>query len=332
MKNYVKIGRLEAVRLRDVWKDEAYDFTPWLALDENIDILGDVIGKQLTVESVETSVGRYFADIVCRDEDENIVLIENQLTRTDHKHLGQICTYAAGLNAKTIIWIAESIAEEHREAVDWLNSISNDDVEFYAVGVKAMRIGDSSPAPLFELSAQPALFSRAARRDMKQQSEKPRSELQLRKSKFWAECIKIAARRIDGAENRAAYYKSYQTFSSLTYKQIRVNFIACANTQLARVEAYFRSDKADVLLEALMPLKASIETEYGSVLQFECPENAKYVRIADYHPAGEMLFAEGRAEQQAWFINKLEVLIASVRNHVSKIDMNSAAQRIKDKP
>lgn len=114
-----QLGRLEKVELREVWKTEASDFTPWLAQEQNIELLGETIGIDLEVEAQEKNVGPFRADILCKDTlTDNWVLIENQLERTDHTHLGQLLTYAAGLNAVTIVWIAERFTDEHRATLD----------------------------------------------------------------------------------------------------------------------------------------------------------------------------------------------------------------------
>ena len=111
----MKLGRLEKLDLRTYWKKEATDFTPWLAQDENIQLLSEITGIELEVQSQEAGVGPFSADILCKDTiNDHFVLIENQLEKTDHTHLGQLLTYAAGLDAVTIIWIAQKFTEEHR--------------------------------------------------------------------------------------------------------------------------------------------------------------------------------------------------------------------------
>lgn len=98
------LGRLEKVELRNAWQSESGDFTPWLAREENLKLLGEAINLDLELEAQEKNVGPFRADILCRDtaSDEHWVLVENQLERTDHGHLGQLLTYAAGLKAATI--------------------------------------------------------------------------------------------------------------------------------------------------------------------------------------------------------------------------------------
>ena len=140
------LGTMERVKdLRVVWDSEAGGFTPWLAREENLALLGDALNLELTLEGTEESVGSYRADIVCRDTlTEGLVLIENQLEQTDHRHLGQIFTYAAGLNAVTIVWIATRFNEEHRAALDWLNAITDESVNFFGIEIELWRIGGSA--------------------------------------------------------------------------------------------------------------------------------------------------------------------------------------------
>ena len=124
MTTKAKLGRLQRVELRECWEREDTDFTPWLASEENIALLGEAIGIELEVQQEEASVGPFRADILCKNTaSSELVIIENQLERTDHGHLGQTLTYAAGLDAVTIIWIAARFTEEHRAALDWLNRI-----------------------------------------------------------------------------------------------------------------------------------------------------------------------------------------------------------------
>jgi hypothetical protein len=125
----MKLGKMHKVEIKDLWKGEATEFTPWLVQEENIKLLGETLLLDLEVLDHEKSVGIFKADILCKDTASNTyVLIENQLERTDHTHLGQLITYAAGLEAVTIVWIAKNFAEEHRAAIDWLNSITDERV------------------------------------------------------------------------------------------------------------------------------------------------------------------------------------------------------------
>ncbi len=161
-----ELGRLTRVDLREAWETEAQDFTPWLAQDENIGVLAETLEMELEVEAQEKDVGPFRADILCRDanspDHDAWVLIENQLERTDHTHLGQLLTYAAGLNTVTIIWIAQRFTDEHRAALDWLNDITGERYQFFGLEVELWRIGDSLAAPKFNIVAKPNEWTRKA--------------------------------------------------------------------------------------------------------------------------------------------------------------------------
>lgn len=150
----VELGKLVRVDPREVWAHEAHDMTPWLL--DNADVLADVLGIDLELSDAEHPVGAFALDLIGRDLTHDCVLIiENQLTPTDHGHLGQLITYAAGTDAGTVVWVAPAFREEHRQALDLLNSLGGDRVRFFGVQLGVVRIGDSAAAPLMELQAQP---------------------------------------------------------------------------------------------------------------------------------------------------------------------------------
>ena len=182
----MNIGKLEKVDLRGYWNNEATDFTPWLAKEDNIKQLGDAIGIELEVVGQEQNVGPFRADILCTDQENHYVLIENQLEITDHKHLGQILTYAAGLNAVSIIWIASQFTDEHRAAIDWLNRITDSDFNFFAIEIQLLKIGDSAAAPLFNIVAKPNDW---AKRTKASSSNQPSdlSETKAAQLQYWTE-------------------------------------------------------------------------------------------------------------------------------------------------
>ena len=180
-----ELGKLQRVELRDVWQLEAQHFTPWLAEQGNLTTLSQELGLDLELVGLEVSVGPYAADIVCKDTLSGThVLIENQLEKTDHNHLGQILTYAAGLEARTVVWVAARFTDEHRAAIDWLNEITHEDWQFFALEIELWRIGTSAPAPKFNVICRPNDWSRAVRDEAaKAESSSPTQALQLR---FWS--------------------------------------------------------------------------------------------------------------------------------------------------
>ena len=148
------LGRLTTVSAREVWTHEAHNFTPWVL--QNVDVLSDLLGMDLVLDVAEHPVGGFSLDLMGRDlSDDSVVIVENQLEQSDHPHLGQILTYAAGTNPKTIVWITTGFRPEHRAALDWLNEHTDPDTRFFGVEIEVVRIGDSAPAPNFRLVAEP---------------------------------------------------------------------------------------------------------------------------------------------------------------------------------
>lgn len=153
MSEDTRFGRLVKVAARAGWVHEAHDFTPWLA--ENLDLLGAAVGLSLELRNREHPVGRYSLDLLLEDAQERAVIVENQFGSTDHDHLGKLLTYCAGVDAKVVIWIAETLNAEHVAALEWLNDHTLQDVGFFGVELELLRIGESLPAPHFKVVVQP---------------------------------------------------------------------------------------------------------------------------------------------------------------------------------
>lgn len=156
------LGQLVNVDVREQWPHEATDFTPWLAHEKNISELGKSLGLELETERVEVAVGPYSADILARDSTGTYVVVENQLKKTDHDHLGKSITYASVLGAKSVIWVAPFFTDEHRKALDWLNDHTTDELAFYGVQLELWSIDGSKPAVRFNAVSRPAEIVRQA--------------------------------------------------------------------------------------------------------------------------------------------------------------------------
>lgn len=179
----VKIGKLTEVDVRDLWKHEQYDFSNWLAKEENIKLLDDEIGLTLMDINKEVYIGSYRCDLVAKDETTGqIVIIENQLEATNHDHLGKIITYAAGLDAKTIIWIVKEAREEHKAAIEWLNNNSSEEIGFFLIELHAYKINDSLPAPMFKVVEKPNNFTKTSKQNY---SDKELNRSQNERLIFW---------------------------------------------------------------------------------------------------------------------------------------------------
>jgi len=159
----MELGILKTITPRQKWNNEARDFTPWLA--KNIEELNKAVGLELEVENTEVAVGPYSADILAKDTGTGkYVVIENQLEKTNHDHLGKAITYASVLDASTIIWIATDFTEEHKKSLDWLNDHTSDEISFYGVQVELWQIDDSRPALRFNIISKPNQAVRQAAR------------------------------------------------------------------------------------------------------------------------------------------------------------------------
>lgn len=176
------LGKIKELDLREIFKDEARDLTPWLAKEENLAILSEEIGTEIKLIQVEAEVGRFNVDILAEEESSRRkIVIENQLETTDHDHLGKIITYASGHDANIVIWIFKDIRDEHRRAIDWLNEHTDENMDFFAVKLQLWQIDNSNPAPKFEIMASPNEWAKTIR-------NKPPGEItdtKLQQLEFW---------------------------------------------------------------------------------------------------------------------------------------------------
>src|SRR5699024_3050068 len=153
----VNLSRLEEIKdLRTVWPHEALDFTPWLSQDDNIALLADAVGLDITVDETESSVGDFNVDIFASETGtDRKIIIENQLEDTNHDHLGKLITYASGKSADVIIWLVKHAREEHKAAIEWLNNHTDEKIGFFLCEIKLYRIGNSELAVKFEVIERP---------------------------------------------------------------------------------------------------------------------------------------------------------------------------------
>lgn len=180
-----ELGKLEKVDVREVWKHEARDFSAWLARPENLDVLAEQLGIEIEPLGTEVPVGRFNIDILAKEPNTNEqIIIENQLEPTDHDHLGKVITYAAGFDARYLIWIVKDVLPEHLKAVEWLNEHLDEEIRCFLIRIEVWQIGDSKPAPRFEVISVKndwvsSLKQSAASADV--------SPLKIKQHQFWAE-------------------------------------------------------------------------------------------------------------------------------------------------
>lgn len=153
----IELGKIERIKdLRTVWAHEALDFTKWLGKEQNLELLSRAIGIDISLEEMESAVGGFSVDIYASEETTGRkIIIENQLEDTDHDHLGKIITYASGKNAEVIVWIVKRARDEHRQAVEWLNQHTDENIGFFLVEIELWKIDDSAPAVKFNVVEKP---------------------------------------------------------------------------------------------------------------------------------------------------------------------------------
>lgn len=266
----LKLGRLERIELRNIWLSEAVDFTPWLARPENIALLGETLGIDLEVEAQEKSVGPFRADILCKDTgNDKWVLVENQLERTDHGHLGQLLTYASGLEAVTIVWIAAKFTEEHRSTLDWLNRITNESFRFFGLEVELWKIANSPAAPKFNIVAKPNNWSQSVARAARAIDETELSETRLLQRDYWSALNSV----LDQKKGPVAGNKKPQPQSWMSYRigrtGINVAGAISIPKKLIRAELYLKGALAKTYFSILEKQKAAVEKELGYELLWE---------------------------------------------------------------
>lgn len=318
------LGRLTRVELRDIWMSEATDFTPWLAREENLAILGETLGIDLEFEAQERAVGPFRADILCKDIGSNAwVLIENQLERTDHGHLGQLLTYASGLEAVTIVWIAARFTEEHRSTLDWLNKITDDTFKFFGLEVELWRIGQSPAAPKFNLVSKPNDWSRSVAQAARAIDDSELSDVRTLQRDYWGALHQVLD-KVKGpiAGNRKPQPQSWMAYS-IGRTEFNLGAVMIRPKRLVRTELYIAGDNAKRFFYLLREQKDSIEAELGYPLDWEELPTRRDSRVS---VSLENLDPEDQADwprQHEWLAKHLNDFHRVFLNRVRSLDADA---------
>lgn len=298
-----ELGILKKRNLRDLWPNEAHDFTPWLA--DNVSALGEALGMELELKGQEVSVGDFSLDLLAKDlgseglNSEGKVVIENQLTPTDHDHLGKLLTYASGRGASTVIWVAESIRDEHRQALEWLNQKTDSDTQFFGVVVEVLQIDNSKPVYNFR----PIVFPNEWQKVKLRQVAGQFSGKEKAYKEFFQALIDDLRENHRFTSARTAWPKNWTAFGS---RVSGINFGAVfARDGQVCVRVYFNKPdmaKNKALFDALEKQKESIEKELGDRLEWERRDDKKASQIAIYRD-GAIESADD--ELKEWMVDNL---------------------------
>lgn len=319
--NDIILGRLERLDLRGIWSSEAADFTPWLARPENLQVLAETLAMDLEVEAQEKRVGPFRADILCKNlEDGHWVLIENQLERTDHLHLGQLLTYAAGLQAVTIVWIADKFTEEHRATLDWLNKITDDSFQFFGLEVELWRIGSSPAAPKFNIVSKPNDWSRSVAVAAKAIDDADLTETRLKQREYWKAFNNV----LTTTAGPVGGNKKPQPQSWMGYSVGRSNFTLSAvmlrQSDQIRAELYLSGTNAKAYFWLLHAQKDAITKELGYELKWEELPEGQDSRICVYRDDADPENTGDWPRQHAWLAQRLNDLHRVFSNRVKELD------------
>lgn len=301
-----ELSHLEEVELSEVWPDEAQDFTPWLAEEENLILLGKVLNIDLEFEAQEINVGKFRDDILCRNAvDDSWVVIENQLEGTNHRHLGQILTYSAGLEAYTIIWIAKEFEQEHIAALDWLNKITHERFRCFGIEIKVWQIGNSACAPQFDIVCAPNDWSRTVNQKTQHAVDKNVSEFKQLQENFWTELCDYMVQRGSSIKLRKPKPSNHIS-ASIGKANFSISAYMDKQNQKIRVRIYMGGQNSTAHFHLLQEQQSEIEKEFGEPLEWEEKPKGKEKWISlsksDTDPTNEADWQN----QHKWLAAKIE--------------------------
>jgi hypothetical protein len=310
--NIGTIGKLERVALREVWKHEALDFTQWL--QNNLDVLSESLDLNLIGAEREKAAGAFSIDLVAEEENGHTVIIENQLEKSNHDHLGKLITYLSAMAAKAAIWIVSDPRPEHVAAVAWLNESSG--AAFYMVKVEAVRIGDSPAAPLFTLIVGPS----EATEDVGQTKKEIAARYGIRK-RWWTQLVD----RSKTITNLHAHITPGEYSWIGTSAGVRgLNFNYVVAQEDSSVELYIdrgRNGDAEnlVLFDQLQAHEAEVNTAFGAPLSWQRLEGKRACRIRFTLPGGYRSPEEEWPVIQDHTIDAMKRLEAALRPHLNRL-------------
>ncbi|WFG36267.1 DUF4268 domain-containing protein [Candidatus Lucifugimonas marina] len=267
------IGKIQRAKLRDVWPNEAHDFTPWL--QENIEVLAETTGLNLTAVEREQSAGSFSVDLVA-ESDSGLVVIENQLERSNHDHLGKVLTYLAQLGANTAIWIVSDPRPEHVTAIGWLNDSSPS--AFYLVKLEAVKIGNSPPAALFTLITGPSEDSAGASETKRDLADRYRI-----RQRFWEQVLAHAKTKTKLHSGISASKYGWLGSGAGLPSGLGLNYVVRTNDTSVELYIDGGADSDDENLNRFNELNSkreAIEANFDGTITWEPLEDRRACRIS----------------------------------------------------
>ncbi len=308
------VGQLTIVPLREAFPHEALDFTTWL--EANIQALSDRIGFNLTVLEREKSVGSFNVDLVCEDEQGRLVIVENQLGRSDHDHLGKLLTYFVNLDASVAIWVTPEIRPEHEAVIEWLNTTTGADKAFYLVSVQAVRIGDSPYAPLFTVLAGPDAELKQVGVEKKELAER-----HVQRYEFWTQLLDRARARGLTLFANVSPSRERVIYAGSGIGGIGIGFIILKSG--AGVHLYIDTgdyERNKAIFDTLYAQRDAIETDFGEEIDWRRLDDKQASRIVKtWSDRGTLDTVEQWPELQEMLIDAMVRFDGAIRPHLRRI-------------
>jgi len=294
----MQFGKITKLNPRDIWPKESKDFTPWLA--KNISALGEALGMELELKDMEAAVGDFSLDLLAKDLGSgDTVIIENQLTQTDHDHFGKLLTYAAGFSASTVVWIAVNVRDEHRQALEWLNTKTDEDTRFFGVVIEVIKIDESKPAYSFKLVVSPSEWQKSNKHGtVSEKGEMYRNYFQALIDELRVK-HQFTNARIGQPQN---WYSFSSGVSGITFGALFVQ------GGKARTDLYIdvgEAKKNKAIFDLLHEQREDIHSKLGKELEWERLDDKKSSRISVYMDGSIQSTEDELKRIKAWHIENL---------------------------
>lgn len=307
----MKLIKQKQINPRRMWPNEALNFTPWLA--ENIAELGEKIGMELEVVGQEVSVGPYSADVLAKDIDnDTYVVIENQLEKTNHDHLGKSITYASALNAKTIVWIATDFTEEHKKALDWLNDNTNEDLAFWGIQLELWQISEDTASMRLNIVSRPSTNVKTIKSKTNNESESRNLQLE-----FWTK-FRDKLQSTKKIPTLQTPQPRYWFDVRIGRSNILLSNICSTQKNIVGVRLYIRSSVVDVYYPTLVAKKDEINHALGCEPVWDANPDARDKTIAINYQT-DLTDPERMEEALDWLVKQTIIFYEVFSKEVKEI-------------
>ncbi|MFM5884849.1 MAG: DUF4268 domain-containing protein [Novosphingobium sp.] len=326
--SHPKLGTLVTISATEVWGHEAYGFTPWLS--ENLNLLSDALQiDELELQGIEISTGDFRLDILAEDSIGNPVVIENQFGATDHKHLGQLIAYIASrAKPTTTIWVAEKFKDDHRAAMDWLNASTTEDFSFFGVEIEALRIGESDPAPFFNVVSKPNSWTKSARSGSSVAVGQEPQRYAHRRA-YWAsfgEYLKANNAKFSIRTPSKDHWHSF----SIGRSGFAIDATITPQKKRAGVELLIRRDPQKVGYKQLISQRLEIEAVTGQSLEWMELPGKHSTRIAAFLPEVDAFDEAQWPSIQSWMLDMMQKIHLAFSLRIKALDLTASESDIDD--